>query len=295
MKTRNLGGIVLIIGLIANCTHANYQKLNIEHAEHYDSVSHVDVSMKLDLPLATDSVSTRIRQDLVLLIDSQMHSLGFGEEEFRPQTYSADITDIDNITKFYCDQAVAQTNAMATEDYDYRINWVKSDDSMTEEMKNQIIADTPRWEFDFEISLISDTLGYIVFNSQNYVYMGGAHGGVTGSGAVTYSRADGHRIYQFLNEGSADALQPLLIEGLKSYYTESGESMTTEELLEHLFIEGGNIPLPAYTPYPTANGLVFVYQQYEIASYADGMPSFTIPFEQLQSFLTADALSILGK
>ena len=69
--------------------------------------------------------------------------------------------------------------------------------------------------------------------------------------------------------------------------------MSEEELKEHLQLEGDLIPLPAWTPYPTADGLCFVYQQYEIASYADGMPAFTLPFDEVQPYLTPEARAIL--
>ena len=71
--------------------------------------------------------------------------------------------------------------------------------------------------------------------------------------------------------------------------------MAEEEMRERLQIEGDLIPLPAWTPYPTAEGLCFVYQQYEIASYADGMPSFTLPVDDVQAWLTPEARAILNR
>ena len=39
---------------------------------------------------------------------------------------------------------------------------------------------------------------------------------------------------------------------------------------------------------------MFTYQQYEIASYAAGMPEFTIPFEDLFPYLTPEAKALVG-
>ena len=71
--------------------------------------------------------------------------------------------------------------------------------------------------------------------------------------------------------------------------------ITEEELREQLQIEGDQIPLPAWTPYPTAEGLTFVYQQYEIASYADGMPAFVLSLDELEPFLTPEARKLLNR
>ena len=67
-----------------------------------------------------------------------------------------------------------------------------------------------------------------------------------------------------------------------------------EELNNYLFLETGVIPFPAWTPYPSEDGLVFTYQQYEIASYAAGMPEFTIPYADLRPYLTPEAKALVG-
>ena len=85
----------------------------------------------------------------------------------------------------------------------------------------------------------------------------------------------------------------MLVKGLLGYYGEFDLKMSEEELKEHLQLEGDLIPLPVWTPYPTPEGLCFVYQQSEIASYADGMPAFTLPFDEVQPYLTPEARAIL--
>jgi hypothetical protein len=37
---------------------------------------------------------------------------------------------------------------------------------------------------------------------------------------------------------------------------------------------------------------VFTYQQYEIASYAEGMPSFVVPYPDIEPFLTPEAKAL---
>ena len=70
--------------------------------------------------------------------------------------------------------------------------------------------------------------------------------------------------------------------------------ITQEELDNYLFLETGVVPFPAWTPYPSEEGLVFTYQQYEIAAYAAGMPEFTIPYADILPYLTPEAKALVG-
>ncbi|MBO6068986.1 MAG: DUF3298 domain-containing protein, partial [Bacteroidales bacterium] len=63
---------------------------------------------------------------------------------------------------------------------------------------------------------------------------------------------------------------------------------------EYLFLDGDTIPFPVWTPSPTEDGLCFTYQQYEIAAYAMGMPSFVIPYDKVKPYLTPEALDLLN-
>jgi hypothetical protein len=45
-------------------------------------------------------------------------------------------------------------------------------------------------------------------------------------------------------------------------------------------------PLPQAAPYFTADGVVFIYQQYEIACYAAGLPNCVISYDLIEPFLT---------
>jgi hypothetical protein len=117
---------------------------------------------------------------------------------------------------------------------------------------------------------------------------------MTGQGSITFDRESGERI-KILKDDVAGAMQPLLVKGLISYFSEYGEPMTEENLMEHLMLwETTQIPLPGWDPYPSADGLVFTYQQYEIASYADGMPNFTVPYKDVAPYMTPQAKNVLN-
>ena len=55
----------------------------------------------------------------------------------------------------------------------------------------------------------------------------------------------------------------------------------------------GYLPKPVSDPYLTKEGVVFVYQQYEIAPYAAGSPKFTLPYSEVKKYMTHTVLDLL--
>ena len=95
----------------------------------------------------------------------------------------------------------------------------------------------------------------------------------------------------FTLEGD-DAWRDMMYHGLMEYF----EVKTEEELSECLFEpELYKLTLPEAEPYFTEEGLSFIYQQYEIAAYAYGMPSFTIPYDKVKKYLNVTGLRLLGE
>ena len=117
---------------------------------------------------------------------------------------------------------------------------------------------------------------------------------MTGRGCLTFDKQDGHLVEQMLDRSRVQEMQTILEDGLIRYYDEMDVKVERSELKEQLFIEDNTIPLPAWEPFPSKDGLVFTYQQYEIASYAEGMPSFVVPFAEIAPFMTPDARRICG-
>jgi len=83
-----------------------------------------------------------------------------------------------------------------------------------------------------------------------------------------------------------------MTDGLKKYF----EVGTDEELSEHLLIDlkTGLLPPPETNPVFGKDGVTFTYQQYEIAAYAYGMPSVTVPYAAIRPYLSATAASLLN-
>ena len=113
---------------------------------------------------------------------------------------------------------------------------------------------------------------------KGYGYLGGAHGSTLFEGA-TFSKEGGHRMDWELTSGYSKAeLNDSIKAGVKAYFGVK----TDQELINELQIgmmEGewdGNMPLPAAPPYLSEKGIEIIYQQYEIACYAAGMPCCTL-------------------
>ena len=68
---------------------------------------------------------------------------------------------------------------------------------------------------------------------------------------------------------------------------------STLEMHLHLR-DDGLIPLPQWAPMPTADGLKFIYQQYEVTAYVDGMPEFTLTYDEVAPYLLPEAKADLG-
>jgi hypothetical protein len=134
----------------------------------------------------------------------------------------------------------------------------------------------------------------VVFNDNNWVvlednianFTGGAHGMYSN----TYQNLDLSISKKWsLRDIVKDTatLQPLLEIAARNYFGIKNE----EDISERLLVE--TIPV---TPnvYITSSGLFFVYQPYEIASYADGLISLYIPYNQIISLLSPPFLKRMG-
>ena len=72
------------------------------------------------------------------------------------------------------------------------------------------------------------------------------------------------------------------------------ERIANKVNIKEMLLDGDLIPLPTWQPFPSKDGLVFTYQQYEIAPYAAGMPAFTIPYEDIAPYVLVEVRPILG-
>lgn len=253
--------------LIASCA-GTPKGFRTECASFADSTKYCLTNMNVELPGGTSQVESLIRDTLVAYLDKECRNAGYREKESKIQPYTGN--DVKGCVEHYGKILAQELNTLATEDESFY-----------------------PWEYNIGISMSRKTDRYVVFNCSNYVYLGGAHGGVSGAGPMTFCLATGEKIQKFIDDSALMPLQAELRKGVLSYFRECEEDMTEEDMMNQLFIEDGIIPLPTMQPEPSENGLIITYQQYEIACYAAGMPSFCLPYEVVAPYLTEEAKSIL--
>ena len=140
-----------------------------------------------------------------------------------------------------------------------------------------------KWEalIDSEVTYESSDLVSIAVNT--YLDTGGAHG---------------NSYIEFLNfdplTGNLLKLTDLInnIEDfttlVESYYIKETEVDATEEHLENAFF-GKGFQLPESIGY-SDDGIIILYNTYEIASYAQGILEFTIPYEDVTHLLKLNSI-----
>lgn len=127
---------------------------------------------------------------------------------------------------------------------------------------------------------INDSI--LTVSSIIYMYTGGAHGSTVFDYASL--NVESNRILTYkdmFKPGAEKVLMPLIKEGLCEYFDVSMENL--ENQLMDVSVE--SLPLPQTAPGFTKEGIVFQYQQYEIACYAAGAPRVVIPYEKVKDIL----------
>jgi hypothetical protein len=151
-------------------------------------------------------------------------------------------------------------------------NAIKSFDAEYKSFKGSFTESSMVWDasFDGEVTYQSPDLISIAINS--YVNSGGAHG----NSNVTF--------FNFDTSGKQLRFDDLFKDkkGLTALVKTYFDAETKGNSISYMFDDG--FKLPANIGF-NDEGVVFFYNVYEIASYADGITEFTIPFEDLGPYL----------
>lgn len=239
-----------------------------------DSTDYAYVKLDMELPTDDSQVSTNIRQSLLQMMDQQISQTI--DSTFTTPAEGQEKT-INAYAEAYGTAVLEKYTIESKEINDFR---------MASNPDNTSLPLLP-YTADFKLEKTYETKSYVVFHNTNSIYCGGAHPNETGAGHLTFNLADGSMLTEIVDTTRLKDLQPLLRAGLEKYF----EMQTDEkvDLDETLQIETPLVPLPKRLPYPTAEGIAFEYMQYEIACYAVGMPTFTIPYKKIEPFLLPQA------
>lgn len=312
MKTKLLFLITVISLSITSCSNKSETveienpftyPLEMENYTFSDSSKFANIGIKVALPVAKDSVSQVIRDSLVNIVGNSIRSYqGSQMEDTKPliAKYNGDEKDVKSVFDYYSREVSKMLNSQAKDDYDERVKYWEEDSTITAEQRKEFKENITPWDYTMEVTKTFEDSTYVVFNDMEYAYIGGAHGGVFGFGALTFRFSNGSKVDGFLKDNVVKDMQPLLKKGLKEYFNENAEDKITtdQQLMENLQLSGETdnlLPLPAWMPCPDKDGkgLVFTYQQYEIACYAVGMPSFVLSWDELKPFLKEEILEDL--
>ena len=192
-------------------------------------------------------------------------------------SYEGDLTDVDSLARYLLKSNMDEMAGMHDEDEE---TWDEEMEFMT------------HFERELTVSKVYENDRFVTLNIQYYQYAGGAHGISTDYG-MTFRKSDGRQMGKnILNNLQGDeGWRDMMYQGLMEYFEVESE----EELSACLFEpELYKLELPGTEPYLTEEGLTFVYQQYEIAAYCYGMPSFTIPYDKLDKYLNTTGKRLLN-
>lgn len=139
--------------------------------------------------------------------------------------------------------------------------------------------------------------GYVTFEGKFYAYNGGNHGESQAVGD-TYRKTDGKRFENDLLKADAatnKALKRMLLDALQQKFGVTSDAELAKKLGNFVAVNEEEFPLPKQHPYLLKDGVAFVYQEYEIASHAEGQSLVVIPFQAMRPFLSDEAINMLGE
>lgn len=190
-------------------------------------------------------------------------------------TYEGDYLDGDAMMKFYANELKQSLLDEQEEDID---------DEYYEAHASELTS-----EIHFKKEC--ETEKFVTYTATTYFYAGGAHGSTLSDGQ-TFRKQDGRRIGSDIFQNLySDELQGMMKDGLRAYF-----EVETDEQLQECFLNPDHIylvPFPQQPPIFVADGIRFVYQQYEIAAYAYGLPTFTLPYDRVRPLLNVTGLRLL--
>lgn len=145
---------------------------------------------------------------------------------------------------------------------------------------------------NIHITMLCQTDKYVTFQYTAEMYYEGAAHGTEHTLGATFRKDDGRKFgwNMFSNPYN---LQPAIKQGLKTYFQAYSDSELEDNLLLDTTLDLNALPLPEDDPWLAPQGMVLHYTEYEIACYAAGEPTFTIPFDKIKDSLTASALDLI--
>ena len=226
-----------------------------------------EVDVMVEVPWGDSRVCQAIRKSVLETLD-EVASAGYGDGKRMFKRYGGDWSDVKALVNYYAESAYKVIKAESKADWKERKSYQEAG---MEEPDPIVFAHSVRLVKECELEKL------LVFACSTYGYAGGAHGGSVAAHFM-YDKTTGKEVKEVVSPKEAGRLQEAMKSGLCEYF-----GCSRAELMDELQIEGSQIPWPQMAPYASKDGVVVVYQQYEIAPYAAGMPTFVIPWVKVRT------------
>ncbi len=169
-------------------------------------------------------------------------------------------------------------------------------DMFMADFKENVLPDLPPIEdmavyknLKFQKTYETDKIVTYLYSQEGYG--GGAHGWFLSEGQ-TFRKSDGRRVdFDLFREESKMELASLIKDNLLAQYFEADKGNSGDFFFQEAV---DFFPLPESAPVFTEKGVVFTYQQYEVAPYAAGLPTCTISYDLIEPFLTQAGRQLLN-
>ncbi len=155
---------------------------------------------------------------------------------------------------------------------------IKDFDHEYKTFKDDFSDSTQQWEalIESEVNYESETIICITVNS--YLDTGGAHG----NSLVTFLNFD-KKNGRLLKREDIIKDEEAFRDFAKPYFDKATKPMSNDESVQDMFF-GEDFQLPENIGF-SEKGIILLYNIYEIASYAQGVTEFTIPYDAARPYL----------
>lgn len=249
----------------------------------YDSVMDSNIECKINIayPTGDDSLTLSIQRFIASELASLYLPRNNSDEESEANkypVYSGSLADGQQLVDYYGNGVMTYLA------------------EMREEWKEYAAEGTPMPTLSQKITIaVKDvTPQFITYSIIDDNYLGGAHHSYT-SYCRNISLETGKPMDNILNAGKLRDMQPVLRKNILSCLQTCGVEDVVDSTMENYLIlpDDGLVPLPAHLPWIENDSLHFIYQQYEIASYAVGQIDFKVAMKDIKPYLTKGAEEIL--
>jgi hypothetical protein len=143
--------------------------------------------------------------------------------------------------------------------------------------KNDFETDALPWEVTINSEVVFQSTYVITIAIDSYTFTGGAHG----NSVITLLNFD-PKTGDLYTQNNVVKTSPDFIELVKQYFKKETASKTSDSSENYFF--GEDFKLPENIGF-NDEGVIFLYNTYELSSYAQGITEFTIPYNEISKFI----------